>query len=96
MGGFFIEYRKKNSLFTVFIFNCRGCLIFNTESQSSINILAHLSNKACEKACIAATRLPVNLDVKLVSKNDVWPRSFQRLQPTDCSIAVYLFPELEE
>uniref|UniRef100_A0A0V0IBH1 Putative ovule protein n=1 Tax=Solanum chacoense TaxID=4108 RepID=A0A0V0IBH1_SOLCH len=74
----------------------RGCFIFNTESESSINILAHLSNKACEKASMAANRLPVKLDVKLVSKNDVWPRSFLRLQPTDCSIALYLFPELEE
>ncbi|KAG5575157.1 hypothetical protein H5410_055291 [Solanum commersonii] len=74
----------------------RGCFIFNTESESSINILAHLSNKACEKASMAANSLPVKLDVKLVSKNDVWPRSFLRLQPTDCSIALYLFPELEE
>lgn len=93
--AFFFEFGKKNSLFTIFIFNCRGCFIFNRESESSINILAHLSNKACEKASVAANSLPVKLDVKLMAKNDVWPRSFVRLPPTDCSIALYLFPELE-
>ncbi|XP_055817671.1 uncharacterized protein LOC129886827 [Solanum dulcamara] len=73
----------------------RGCFIFNRESESSITILAHLSNKACEKASVAANSLPVKLDIKLMAKSDVWPRSFVRLPPTDCSIALYLFPELE-
>ncbi|KAM3290303.1 putative protein isoform X2 [Capsicum chacoense] len=73
----------------------RGCFIFNRESEGSINILAHLSNKACEKALVAANRLPVQLDVKLMAKSDIWPKSFLRLPPTDCSIALYLFPELE-
>ncbi|MCD7446159.1 hypothetical protein HAX54_045216 [Datura stramonium] len=73
----------------------RGCFFFNRESESSINILAHLSNKACEKAFIAANGLPVKLDVKIMAKSDVWPKSFLRSPPTDCSIALYLFPELE-
>ncbi|KAF3619945.1 putative G-type lectin S-receptor-like serine/threonine-protein kinase RLK1-like [Capsicum annuum] len=72
----------------------RGCFIFNRESEGSNNILAHLSNKACEKALIAANRLPVQLDVELMAKSDIWPKSFLRLPPTDSSIALYLFPEL--
>ncbi|CAN4114144.1 unnamed protein product [Withania somnifera] len=73
----------------------RGCFIFNKGSESSINILAHLSNKACERVVVAANRLPVKLDVNILAKSDIWPSSFLRLPPTDSSIALYLFPELE-
>ncbi|KAJ8557396.1 hypothetical protein K7X08_003021 [Anisodus acutangulus] len=73
----------------------RGCFIFNRESETSINILAHLSNKACEKMFKAANGLPVKLDVKIMAKSDVWPKSFLRSPPTDSSIALYLFPEFE-
>ncbi|XP_016440122.1 PHD finger-containing protein 1 isoform X1 [Nicotiana tabacum] len=73
----------------------RGCFIFDRESETSINIIAHISDKACEKAAKAAKGLPMNLDVKVLAKSDVWPKSFLRSPPTDNSIALYLFPELE-
>ncbi|XP_019233991.1 PREDICTED: uncharacterized protein LOC109214522 [Nicotiana attenuata] len=73
----------------------RGCFLFNRESETSINIVAHISDKACEKAAKAAKGLPMNLDVKILAKSDVWPKSFLRSPPTDNSIALYLFPELE-
>ncbi|XP_059307880.1 uncharacterized protein LOC132059316 [Lycium ferocissimum] len=73
----------------------RGYFIFNRECETSIYILAHLPNKACEKVVTAANGLPVELDVKIMAKSDVWPKSFLRSPPTDCSIALYLFPELE-
>ncbi|XP_009597716.1 PHD finger-containing protein 1-like isoform X1 [Nicotiana tomentosiformis] len=73
----------------------RGCFLFNRERETSINILAHISDKACENAAKAAKGLPMNLDVKILAKSDVWPKSFLRSPPTDNSIALYLFPELE-
>lgn len=88
--------KDKKELFIHCLYvNCRGCFLFNREREASINILAHISDKACENAAKAAKGLPMNLDVKVLAKSDVWPKSFLRSPPTDNSIALYLFPELE-
>ncbi|KAG1369746.1 hypothetical protein COCNU_15G001120 [Cocos nucifera] len=55
-------------------------------------IKAHLSNKACEKVCIAAAKLPPVLQMAKLSMLEVWPRSFKTSPPTGDNIALYFFP----
>nr|XP_029122568.1 uncharacterized protein LOC105052052 isoform X2 [Elaeis guineensis] len=56
-------------------------------------IKAHLSNKACEKVCVAAEKLPPVLQMAKLAKLEAWPRSFENSPPTGDNIALYFFPD---
>lgn len=58
-------------------------------------LAAHISNKACLKVHEAANLLPKIICLEVFPRLDVWPKSFEKSQPTDDSIALYLFPENE-
>ncbi|XP_028766049.1 uncharacterized protein LOC114723956 isoform X2 [Neltuma alba] len=60
-----------------------------------LGVGAHLSTIACPKVHSAVSGLPPVVDVKLLSRSDVWPPSFQRSPPTNHSIGLYIFPQCE-
>ncbi|XP_028110567.1 uncharacterized protein LOC114309062 isoform X2 [Camellia sinensis] len=74
----------------------RGCLsITSGKNETLFGLVAHISSKACSKVFDAANALPPVLNVEILPRSDVWPKSFQKLPPTDDSIALYFFPDSE-
>ncbi|XP_038989195.1 uncharacterized protein LOC103714318 [Phoenix dactylifera] len=67
-----------------------GCFEICNEAYGPIK--AHLSNKACEKVCITAAKLPPVLQMAKLSKLEAWPRSFKNSPPMGGNIALYFFP----
>ncbi|KAL6498050.1 hypothetical protein OROGR_028447 [Orobanche gracilis] len=65
------------------------------DEETCVEILAHLSNKACSKVCDAATAMPYMLDIQVMDKHVVWPKSFRVSPPTAASVALYFFPARE-
>ncbi|XP_075084309.1 uncharacterized protein LOC107783956 isoform X2 [Nicotiana tabacum] len=53
---------------------------------------AHLSVKACQKVFEEASLLPASLQLEMLPKSDLWPKSFTISEPTDDNIALYFFP----
>ncbi|PIN20597.1 hypothetical protein CDL12_06698 [Handroanthus impetiginosus] len=70
----------------------RGCFNIKQESETCVEILAHLSNTACSKVSDAATEIPPTLDIQVLDKCVAWPRTFRISPPTAASIALYFFP----
>uniref|UniRef100_A0A6N2L9N9 AIPP2-like SPOC-like domain-containing protein n=1 Tax=Salix viminalis TaxID=40686 RepID=A0A6N2L9N9_SALVM len=60
--------------------------IQNLENHTSVLLLAHLSTNACSKVRDAASALPVQLNVEILSRSDAWPHTFQTIPPTVESI----------
>ncbi|XP_050937339.1 uncharacterized protein LOC103500424 isoform X3 [Cucumis melo] len=73
----------------------RGTLKIWNRSLSRVVLVAHMSSLACSKVYEEAKILPELLSVELLRRCDVWPRGFQKLGPTDQSIALYFFPDGE-
>ncbi|KAJ7956992.1 Zinc finger, FYVE/PHD-type [Quillaja saponaria] len=73
--------------------NDKGKLIIN--HGPPFGIVAHLSSKACSKVHDAISAFQQVLNVEMLSRPDVWPKSFQMSPPIDDSIALYFFPEYE-
>ncbi|XP_050204427.1 uncharacterized protein LOC126654565 isoform X2 [Mercurialis annua] len=73
----------------------RGGLSIRNEKSPAIELVAHLSSKACGKAGDAAKQLPLQLNMSFFSKSDVWPQQFERAPPSDDHIALYFFPANE-
>ncbi|KAI3451504.1 hypothetical protein Pfo_008169 [Paulownia fortunei] len=73
----------------------RGWFNIKEESETYVEILAHLSNKACLKVSDAATALPPMLDIQVLDKCVAWPKCFMVSPPTAASIALYFFPARE-
>ncbi|KAL2241224.1 UNVERIFIED_CONTAM: hypothetical protein Sindi_0763600 [Sesamum indicum] len=73
----------------------RGWFNIKEESETCVEILAHLSNKACFKASEAASALPPMLEIHLLDKCVAWPKCFRVSPPTAASIALYFFPACE-
>lgn len=65
------------------------------ESEFCIEVLAHLSNKACSKVSDAAAAMPPVLNIKLVDKLATLPKHFRAQPPTAASIGLYFFPACE-
>ncbi|XP_019175147.1 PREDICTED: uncharacterized protein LOC109170474 isoform X2 [Ipomoea nil] len=57
-----------------------------------LGVVAHLSAKACEKAYKEANSLPSMLQLEMLPKSVVWPKSFLTSEPSDENIALYFFP----
>ncbi|XP_055823837.1 uncharacterized protein LOC129892293 [Solanum dulcamara] len=66
--------------------------IRNTEYETFDGLLAHLSVKACQKVYEEASLFPALLQLEMLPKSDVWPKSFTISEPTDDNIALYFFP----
>lgn len=74
----------------------RGTLEFWNKSFASVCVLvAHMSSLACSKVYEEAKLIPELLPVELLRRCEVWPKGFEKLAPTDQSIALYFFPEGE-
>lgn len=54
-------------------------------------LVGHLSSKACKMACQEAGLFSKSLCMDLLPKTSVWPKSFQKSEPSDDSIALYFF-----
>lgn len=66
--------------------------IRNEEYETFDGLLAHLSVKACQKVYEEASLFPALLQLEMLPKSDVWPKSFTISEPTDDNIALYFFP----
>ncbi|CAL2276087.1 unnamed protein product [Prunus armeniaca] len=74
----------------------RGSLsIFNKDFNIVSGLVAHLSSLACPKVREEAELLPLLIFPELVRRTDVWPKAFEKLGPSDRSIALYFFPDNE-
>ncbi|XP_022143684.1 uncharacterized protein LOC111013528 isoform X3 [Momordica charantia] len=74
----------------------RGSLRFWNKSFGRLCVLvAHMSSLACSKVYEEAKLLPQLLSVELLRRCDIWPKGFEKVGPTDQSIALYFFPEGE-
>ncbi|KAI9391595.1 hypothetical protein POPTR_007G110400v4 [Populus trichocarpa] len=69
--------------------------IQNLENHTSVLLLAHLSTNACSKVWDAASNLPAQLNIEILSRSDAWPHKFQITPPTVESIGLYFFPQRE-
>ncbi|KAH8502582.1 hypothetical protein H0E87_014040 [Populus deltoides] len=69
--------------------------IQNLENHTSVLLLAHLSTNACSKVWDAASTLPAQLNIEILSRSDAWPHKFQITPPTVESIGLYFFPQRE-
>ncbi|GJZ62844.1 hypothetical protein Tco_0619265, partial [Tanacetum coccineum] len=66
--------------------------VIGAKYDSPGRIFAHLSNKACDKVVQEADMMPSLLHLEMHPKIFLWPKSFQRREPSDDSIALYFFP----
>ncbi|XP_016573699.1 uncharacterized protein LOC107871317 isoform X3 [Capsicum annuum] len=66
--------------------------IWNKEYETFDGLFAHLSVKACQKVYEEASSFPALLQLEMLSKSEVWPKSFTISEPTDDNIALYFFP----
>ncbi|ERM99987.1 hypothetical protein AMTR_s00110p00135600 [Amborella trichopoda] len=69
---------------------------FNISCASFLHICkgiqAHPSKEVASKAYEFSKTLPYHVPFKLVSRDNVWPKSFIETPPTDRDIALYFFP----
>lgn len=56
-------------------------------------VVAHLSSKACQKVCKEAALLPAVLYLEMLPKCTLWPKNFQKSEPSDENIGLYFFAE---
>lgn len=74
----------------------RGTLRFWNKSFSRVCVLVgHMSSLACSKVYEEAKLLPELLSVELLRRCEIWPKGFEKLGPTDQSIALYFFAQGE-
>ncbi|KAK4366464.1 hypothetical protein RND71_014344 [Anisodus tanguticus] len=66
--------------------------IWNKEYETLDGLVAHLSVKTCQKVYDEASLFPALLQLEMLPKFDVWPKSFTKSEPTDDNIALYFFP----
>ncbi|CAJ1974686.1 unnamed protein product [Sphenostylis stenocarpa] len=70
-----------------------GQFIFN--SATDFGLVAYASSEACSKVILAVTELPTQLDVEMLSRCAIWPKSFDMSPPNGDSIGLYFFPQYE-
>ncbi|XP_059308199.1 uncharacterized protein LOC132059573 isoform X1 [Lycium ferocissimum] len=66
--------------------------IWNKEYETLDGLVAHLSVKACQKVYEEASLFPALLQLEMLPKSDIWPKSFTKSEPTDDNIGLYFFP----
>jgi len=72
---------------------CRGQFILN--NATDFGLVAYVSSEASPKVHLAVTELPTLLDVEMLSRCGIWPKSFDMSPPNGDSIGVYFFPHYE-
>lgn len=73
----------------------RGSFSIRNEKYDTVDgFVAHLSTQSCQNAqvCEAASSLPSLLCLEMHPKSHVWPKTFQKMEPTDFHIALFFFP----
>ncbi|XVE60162.1 hypothetical protein DITRI_Ditri05aG0105800 [Diplodiscus trichospermus] len=63
-----------------------------SDENFDVGVVAHLSSLACLKVCETAKCFPELLCLELLPRCDAWPKGFQKLGPSEKSIALYFFP----
>ncbi|KAG4392803.1 hypothetical protein GLYMA_04G214800v4 [Glycine max] len=71
----------------------RGQFILN--KATDFGLVAYASSKACSKVLSAVTVLPTLLDVEILSRFAIWPKSFDMFPPNSDNIGLYFFPLYE-
>ncbi|KAH0692406.1 hypothetical protein KY285_019503 [Solanum tuberosum] len=66
--------------------------IWNKEYKTFDGLVAHLSVKACQKVFEEAKLFSLLLHLEMLPKSDIWPKSFNIVEPRDDNIALYFFP----
>ncbi|XP_016479602.1 PHD finger-containing protein 1-like isoform X1 [Nicotiana tabacum] len=69
-----------------------GFYIWNKKYEILGGLVAHLSVKACQKVFEEAKLFPPLLNLEMLPKSDIWPKSFNTSEPSDANIALYFFP----
>uniref|UniRef100_M0ZJK1 E4/E8 binding protein-1 n=1 Tax=Solanum tuberosum TaxID=4113 RepID=M0ZJK1_SOLTU len=59
--------------------------------EMRLNLIAHLSSKACAKVWLAAKEMAEVIYPEFLPKRDVWPKSFKSSKLIDDNIAIYFF-----
>ncbi|XP_055836284.1 uncharacterized protein LOC129904724 isoform X5 [Solanum dulcamara] len=59
--------------------------------EMRLNLVAHLSSKACAKVWLAAKEMEEVIYPEFLPKRDVWPKSFKSSKLIDDNIAIYFF-----
>lgn len=62
---------------------------------TDFGLVAYASSKACSKVLSAVTVLPTLLDVEILSRFAIWPKSFDMFPPNSDNIGLYFFPLYE-
>ena len=76
---------------------CSGSLsLMSSEKYRTVGgVVAHLSSLACCKVFEEAKLLPGLLCLDLLPRSFVWPKSYEKIRPSDDSIGLFLFPNNE-
>ncbi|XP_049385773.1 uncharacterized protein LOC125849849 isoform X1 [Solanum stenotomum] len=59
--------------------------------EMRLNLIAHLSSKACAKVWLAAKEMAEVIYPEFLPKRDVWPKNFKSSKLIDDNIAIYFF-----
>ncbi|KHN31130.1 hypothetical protein glysoja_012780 [Glycine soja] len=68
---------------------------FILNKATDFGLVAYASSKACSKVLSAVTVLPTLLDVEILSRFAIWPKSFDMFPPNSDNIGLYFFPLYE-
>ncbi|XP_022632398.1 uncharacterized protein LOC106779706 isoform X3 [Vigna radiata var. radiata] len=68
---------------------------FILNNANNFALVAYASSGACSKVHLAVTELPTLLDVEMLSRCGIWPKSFDMSPPNGDSIGLYFFPHYE-
>lgn len=90
--NFFEGVNKKHGSYLCFTVSS-GQLRINKLIRLGVG--AHISTLASPKVLSTVSGLPPVVDVKLLSRSEVWPPSFERLPPTNVNIGLFIFPQNE-
>ncbi|TXG62476.1 hypothetical protein EZV62_009470 [Acer yangbiense] len=77
------------------IWNGSLSLMSSEKYRTVGGLVAHLSSLACCKVFEEAKLLPGLLCLDLLPRSSVWPKSYEKIGPSDDSIGLFLFPNNE-
>lgn len=66
--------------------------IWNKENDTLDGLMAHMSSRACQKVYEEACQFQPVLHLEMLPRSDVWPKSFEKSEPSGENIAFYFFP----
>ncbi|KAI3464639.1 hypothetical protein Pfo_021302 [Paulownia fortunei] len=66
--------------------------IWNKKHEILDGLIAHMSSKACQKVYEEACQFQPVLQLEMLPRSVVWPKSFETSEPSGDNIALYFFP----